>query len=101
MVELIHYRIKRIGMENKDLQNRCNKHNSLSSADGVQKANPVIPVLPMGTAAIAYTVWTRHLKINPANPEWPKPRSVHPFRRAWFNALVQFAAPDGFRPFFG
>src|SRR4030066_451711 len=41
------------------------------SADGVQKANSGHPGLPMGTAAIAYTIWTRHLKINPANPEWP------------------------------
>jgi transketolase len=40
------------------------------SADGVQKANSGHPGLPMGTAAIAYTIWTRHLKINPANPDW-------------------------------
>lgn len=40
------------------------------SADGVQKANSGHPGLPMGTAAIAYTVWTRHLKHNPANPHW-------------------------------
>ncbi len=41
------------------------------SADGVQKANSGHPGLPMGTAAMAYTIWTRHLKINPENPEWP------------------------------
>lgn len=40
------------------------------SADGVQQANSGHPGLPMGTAAIAYTVWTKHLKINPANPAW-------------------------------
>ena len=40
------------------------------SADGVQTANSGHPGLPMGTAAIAYTVWKRHLKINPANPKW-------------------------------
>lgn len=40
------------------------------SADGVQKANSGHPGLPMGTAAIAYTLWTRHLKHNPANPKW-------------------------------
>ncbi len=40
------------------------------SADGVQKANSGHPGLPMGTAAIAYTIWTRHLKHNPANPHW-------------------------------
>jgi len=40
------------------------------SADGVQAANSGHPGLPMGTAAMAYTIWTRHLKINPANPNW-------------------------------
>lgn len=40
------------------------------SADGVQKANSGHPGLPMGTASIAYTIWTRHLKHNPANPNW-------------------------------
>ena len=40
------------------------------SADGVQAANSGHPGLPMGTAAMAYTIWTRHLKINPSNPNW-------------------------------
>lgn len=40
------------------------------SADGVQKANSGHPGLPMGTAAIAYTIWARHLRINPDNPDW-------------------------------
>lgn len=40
------------------------------SADGVQTANSGHPGLPMGTAAIAYTIWMRHLKHNPKNPAW-------------------------------
>ena len=40
------------------------------SADGVQKANSGHPGLPMGTAAIAYAVWSRHLKFNPKDPDW-------------------------------
>ncbi|HOJ01694.1 MAG TPA: transketolase [Anaerolineaceae bacterium] len=40
------------------------------SVDGVQTANSGHPGLPMGTAAIAYTIWTRHLRINPNNPGW-------------------------------
>ena len=40
------------------------------SADGVQQANSGHPGLPMGCAAIAYTLWTRHLNHNPANPKW-------------------------------
>ncbi len=59
-------------MENNDIQSRAINTIRFLSADGVQKANSGHPGLPMGTAAIAYTVWTRHLKINPANPEWPE-----------------------------
>ena len=40
------------------------------SVDAVQKANSGHPGLPMGAAAVAYTVWTRHLRHNPANPKW-------------------------------
>ena len=39
--------------------------------DAVQKANSGHPGLPMGTAAMAYVLWTRFLKFNPANPQWP------------------------------
>ncbi len=41
------------------------------SADAIQKANSGHPGLPMGTAALTYTLWTRHLKYNPLNPAWP------------------------------
>lgn len=40
------------------------------SADGVQAANSGHPGLPMGAAAMAYTIWTRHLRHNPKNPGW-------------------------------
>ncbi len=40
------------------------------SADAVQQAKSGHPGLPMGCAAIAYTLWTRHLNHNPANPKW-------------------------------
>lgn len=41
------------------------------SADGVQNANSGHPGLPMGAAAMAYVLWTRYLKHNPADPHWP------------------------------
>ncbi len=41
------------------------------SADAVQKANSGHPGLPMGAAAMAFTLWTRHLRHNPCNPRWP------------------------------
>ena len=40
------------------------------SADAVEQANSGHPGLPMGTAAMAYTIWTRHLRFNPSNPKW-------------------------------
>ncbi len=39
--------------------------------DAVQKARSGHPGLPMGAAAMAYVLWTRFLKHNPANPAWP------------------------------
>lgn len=41
------------------------------SADMVQQANSGHPGLPMGAAAMAYALWTRHLRHNPRNPSWP------------------------------
>ena len=40
------------------------------SADTVQQANSGHPGFPMGAAAIAYTIWARHLRINPQDPQW-------------------------------
>ena len=54
-----------------ELQTRAINAIRFLSADGVQRANSGHPGLPMGAAAIAYTVWTRHLRFNPANPRWP------------------------------
>jgi transketolase len=41
------------------------------SIDAVQKANSGHPGLPMGAAAMAYALWTRHLQHSPANPKFP------------------------------
>ena len=40
------------------------------AVDAVQKANSGHPGLPMGAAALAYTLWTRHLHFNPRDPHW-------------------------------
>lgn len=41
------------------------------SADGVQKANSGHPGLPLGSAAMAYELWAKYMKHNPADPKWP------------------------------
>jgi len=40
------------------------------SMDAVEKANSGHPGMPMGMADIAYVLWRKHLKHNPANPQW-------------------------------
>ncbi len=40
------------------------------SADAVQNANSGHPGMPMGAAAMAYTLWTKFLKFNPKDPNW-------------------------------
>ena len=56
---------------NNDLQLKAINAIRFLSADAVQKANSGHPGLPMGTAAMAYTLWTRHLRFNPNDPSWP------------------------------
>ena len=41
------------------------------SVDAVQRANSGHPGAPMGAAAMAHALWTRHLRHNPADPAWP------------------------------
>jgi len=40
------------------------------SMDAVQQADSGHPGTPMALAPLAYVLWMRHLKYNPANPEW-------------------------------
>jgi len=40
------------------------------SMDAVQKADSGHPGTPMALAPLAYVLWTRHLRFNPANPGW-------------------------------
>src|SRR5574340_631486 len=41
------------------------------AVDMVQKADSGHPGLPMGAAAMAFVLWTKFLRHNPANPSWP------------------------------
>ena len=55
---------------NKELEDLCINTLRILSADAVQQANSGHPGMPMGAAAMAYTLWTRFLKHNPADPQW-------------------------------
>jgi transketolase len=52
------------------LDDLCINTIRILSADAVQAANSGHPGMPMGAAAMAYTLWTRFLKHNPADPQW-------------------------------
>lgn len=52
-----------------DEEQRINALRALS-IDTVQNANSGHPGLPLGAAAFAYTLWTRHLVHDPADPNW-------------------------------
>ncbi len=41
------------------------------SVDMIQQANSGHPGLPMGAAPMAYALWTRFLRFNPRDPQWP------------------------------
>ena len=54
----------------KALENLCINTIRILSADAVQNANSGHPGMPMGAAAMGYTLWTKYLKFNPKNPNW-------------------------------
>ncbi|MFW6198622.1 MAG: transketolase [Acidobacteriota bacterium] len=41
------------------------------AVDAVQRAESGHPGMPMGTAAMAYVLWMRHLRFHPDRPDWP------------------------------
>ena len=54
-----------------ELEKQCIDTIRFLAADAIEKAKSGHPGMPLGAAAAAYTLWTRHLKHNPANPAWP------------------------------
>jgi len=59
------------GTEFDDLDRLCVTTLRVLAADSVEKAKSGHPGLPMGAADMAYVLWTRFLRHNPANPRWP------------------------------
>ncbi len=56
-------------MNSPDDERRINAIRFLA-VDAVQKANSGHPGLPLGFAAAAYTLWSRHLKYDPSDSHW-------------------------------
>lgn len=53
-----------------DLDQLCINTARILSVDMSEKANSGHPGLPLGAAPMAYTLWDRILRHNPANPRW-------------------------------
>lgn len=58
-------------MEQPKLDDLCINTLRMLTVDAVERANSGHPGMPMGTAAIAYVLWTKFLRHNPRNPLWP------------------------------
>src|SRR6201988_5529174 len=55
---------------NPELDQLCINTIRALTLDAVQKAESGHPGLPLGAAPMAYVLWTRFLRHNPANPHW-------------------------------
>jgi len=53
------------------IEDKCINAIRFLAADAAEKAKSGHPGMPMGAAALAYTLWMRHLKHNPTDPAWP------------------------------
>ncbi len=54
-----------------ELEKQCIDTIRFLAADAIEKAKSGHPGMPLGAAAAAFTLWVKHLKHNPKNPEWP------------------------------
>ena len=54
----------------RELQEKAITTIRMLAADGVQQANSGHPGMPMGAADMAFVLWTRHLRYDPAEPQW-------------------------------
>jgi len=54
-----------------ELDNLCINTIRTLAIDGVEKAKSGHPGLPMGMAPAAYVLWTRFLRHDPNDPQWP------------------------------
>lgn len=57
--------------DDNELEKQCIDTIRFLAADAIEKAKSGHPGMPLGAAAAAFTLWTRHLKHNPVNPHWP------------------------------
>ena len=62
--------------------------------DAVQAANSGHPGMPMGCAEAATVLFTRHLKFDPSQPDWPDRDRICAVCRTWLYADLCSVASD-------
>ena len=60
-----------MALANRDIDQVCIDTIRTLSIDAIQKANSGHPGTPMALAPLAYTLWQRFLRFDPADPIWP------------------------------
>ena len=63
--------LKELYMTTPEVDQLCINTLRFLAVDAVQNANSGHPGTPMGAAPLAYVLWDRYLKHNPADPAWP------------------------------
>jgi len=58
-------------LRDSELDELCINTIRMLSVDCIERANSGHPGMPMGSAALAYVLWTKFLRHNPKNPDWP------------------------------
>ncbi len=61
----------RAGAVNADLTTLAIHTIRMLAVDAVEKAKSGHPGMPMGTADLAFLMWTRFIRLNPKDPTWP------------------------------
>ena len=80
------------------LELRCVNTIRFLAVDAVQKAKSGHPGMPMGAAPMAYVLWTRFLRFDPADPAWPDRDRFVLSAGHGSHAALRAAAPDRLRP---
>lgn len=62
---------ERVHAASLDLAQLCVNTIRFLSADAVEKAKSGHPGAPMGAADMAYVLWSKYLRFDPADPHWP------------------------------
>ncbi len=59
------------GIGKRNIETMCINTIRMLSVDAIEKAKSGHPGMPMGAAAMAFTLFTKFLKFNPKDPFWP------------------------------